>query len=274
MLKLSQLWSLLSPSSTAMAKSRRWALSQNFLHNRELVNQLIRASSVTPHDHVLEIGPGTGIITRPLLSQAKAVTAVEIDPQLSLPPHPKLTLVHKNFLDFDLPKSSYKVFSNIPFNITGEIIKKLLLAANPPEDANLVVQNEAAAKFQISPHQNTMLATLFYPWFSLKIIHHFSPTDFYPIPKVRSCLLHIHRLQNPLIPLKLQTSYRDFIVWHYIHNPLAKFTPPHVWLRLFNARRKDYPGSYSSWLASQSKLQKIHRTRTDKFWKRLPRSSR
>ncbi len=252
-----------------MQYRRRWTHSQNFLHDRELVSKLVRGSSLAPSDSVLEIGPGRGIITHELLKIAGHVTAIEIDPSLRIPSRPKLTLIHQDFLQFTLPQKPYKVFSNIPFNITGEIIKKLFLSPNPPTDSYLVIQNEAAAKFTTSPHHNSMLAILFYPLFSLKIIHHFSPTDFHPRPQIRSCLLRIHKLKTPLIPIPLIPKYRDFIVWNFVHNPLAKFTPPQVWIKLFAKRRESYPGSYSTWLSSERQLQKIHRTRIDKSWKRF-----
>src|SRR3989344_6337013 len=129
----------------------RQPLSQNFLWNRELVNQLIRASSIAKHDSVLEIGPGTGIITHSLLATARQVIAVEADYRLHhdltvrFSHTPNLRLIHGDILNFNLPHQPYKVFSNIPFSITGEIIRKLLLAPHPPSDSYLILQSEAAS---------------------------------------------------------------------------------------------------------------------------------
>lgn len=113
-------------------------LSQNFLCNRQLVKQLIRDSSIGKNDTVLEIGAGQGIITQELLEASKQVLAIELDAKLLQDLRHKfmrianLTLIQGNFLETPLPNQPYKVFSNIPFSITGEVIRKLLQSPNPP----------------------------------------------------------------------------------------------------------------------------------------------
>ncbi|WP_276612745.1 ribosomal RNA small subunit methyltransferase A, partial [Klebsiella pneumoniae] len=113
--------------------------SQNFLHNTKLVEDLLFKSNITKEDFVVEIGPGKGIITKALSKICKAVTAIEFDSVLA----DKLThefkssnvsIIEADFLKYNLPDHNYKVFSNIPFNITASILNKLLDSENPPLD--------------------------------------------------------------------------------------------------------------------------------------------
>jgi 16S rRNA A1518/A1519 N6-dimethyltransferase RsmA/KsgA/DIM1 with predicted DNA glycosylase/AP lyase activity len=144
-----------------MVSPRREPRSQHFLWDRRLVDRLVRASSISPHDLVLEIGPGRGILTQALLQVAAPVVAVELDQKLYRSLHqtlghcPTLDLVCGNFLDLPLPCQPYKVFANIPFHITGDIIRKLLECDAPPEDCYLLVQREAAGKYLPGDQHNS-----------------------------------------------------------------------------------------------------------------------
>lgn len=249
--------------------------SQNFLHDRELVNRLIRDSSISPSDTVLDIGACTGIITRELATIAKLVIAIEIDPRLAscLQHMQKVQVQCLSILDYPLPSTPYKVFSNPPFSITGDVIRKLLQSIHPPQDSYLVLQSEAAAKFIIHANCNTMAAILYYPWWDISITHSFKKADFSPPPKVNSVLLHIQSQMTPLIPTNHQDLYQDFVAYHYAHDRFAKFAPAPDWIPLFNHFLDDpqlirsIRGSFTKLQRQQHSLEKIHRTRTDKNWR-------
>jgi 23S rRNA (adenine-N6)-dimethyltransferase len=256
-----------------MFKTRRKLLSQNFLRDRGLVKSLIRASGISWKDSVLEIGAGSGIITEDLLSVSRKVIAIEIDKDLfallfgRLRNNKALELIYGNFLDFELPKEPYKVFSNIPFSITGEIIKKLLFSDNPSESCSLIVQKEVAEKFIVNQRKNSMLSILFYPWFEIKIGHIFKRTDFKPIPSVDLCILQIIKRPIPLIPNNGLSKFRDFVVFKFTKCRAVGEWPVAQWL---NSYTKDAHcrGSFLKWQEEQSKLEKIHRTRTDRNWRK------
>lgn len=239
---------------------RKRLLSQNFFSNRELISKLIRGSSISPSDTVLEIGSGSGIITQELLKITPRVIAIEKDPRFTS--HPQ------DFLTTRLPARPYKVFANIPFSITGDIIRKLLQSSHPPSDCYLIVQSEAASKFIIGP-VNTMAALLYYPWWDVSVGHKFNRSDFQPAPKVDAVLIHINPRLAPLVPVSKKTAYFDFIAYNFVHNPHAKFIPTSQWLSKFKHSRQNVSGTYTKLLREQSRLQKIHRTRTDKNWKKL-----
>ncbi len=265
-----------------MSNTSRKLLSQNFLWNRELVSRLIRDSSISQNDVVLEIGSGNGIITEQLSIVCRRLTAIEVDEQFhsslikKFPISQRFSLLNCNFLEYPLPLSEpYKVFSNIPFSITGEIVKKLLFSTNPPDDSYLVVQREAAAKFMVNKHRNAMLAILFYPWFNVGVVHEFERTDFRPVPRIDSCLIRMEKRRSPLLSKSLESSYRDFIVYHFGRKRLAPAVVPSEWLVRFDEFiKKRNPrmlnrirGSFTKWQAEERKLAKIHRTRIDKTWR-------
>lgn len=266
-----------------MSRTSRKLLSQNFLWNRELVSKLIRGSSISQNDVVLEIGAGNGIITEQLLGVCKKLTAVEVDQKLvsflsrKFSMQPNFNLLSGDFLDHPLPPAEpFKVFSNIPFSVTGEIVKKLLFSKNSPVDSYLVIQTEAADKFIASKQRNTMLAILFYPWFNIRVVREFERTDFKPVPRINSCLMRLEKRISLLLNESLQSLYRDFVVYHFTRDKLATSLSPSEWLIRFDefvkghgqSVRNKTKGSFAKWQAEERKLSKIHRTRTDKDWNR------
>jgi 23S rRNA (adenine-N6)-dimethyltransferase len=261
----------------------RRPLSQNFLWNPRLARRLVRESSISPDDLVVEIGPGKGILTAQLLRTAKRVIAIELDEglfrllQRRFADAPHLTLLRRDFLTWPLPAEPYKVFASIPFAITGDLIRKLLLAPQPPLDGYLVVQAEVAHKFIAHRRCNTMAAMLYYPWFDMRPVHAFQKSDFYPPPRVNACLLRIEKRPVPLIPCDLRALYQDFVVYHFARDRSAKCVSADEWVRVFQAvarhpgrsPAKAIRGAFAKWQQEQGRLSKIHRTRTDKNWKRF-----
>ncbi len=169
-----------------MFKLRR-SLSQNFLHNQQLVKHLVGLSSIDKKYLVLEIGPGKGIITHELCQQSKQVIAVERDKRLigylkDNLSHQNLSLVFGDALNYTLPTQPYKVFSNLPFQIEGKLIRRLLNSHNPPQEACLIVRKEPAFRWA-GVRSNSMFSVMYVPWFELEIIHHFKSSDFQP-PRV------------------------------------------------------------------------------------------
>src|SRR5436305_10777683 len=113
------------------------------------------------HDYVgYEIGDGKGIITWRLALRWKQVIAIEKDSRLSalllqqFADRSNVTIHEGDFLDYCLPRKPYKVFANIPFNITTAIVTRLTAAQYPPEDAYLTMQKDAAEKFRGKPHES------------------------------------------------------------------------------------------------------------------------
>lgn len=196
--------------------------SQNFLKDRLLVNKLINQSGIKTGDLVLEIGPGKGIITQALSDYGCHVLAVEKDENLyqllkqKFTNYPNTQIVLGDFLAYYLPGRPYKVFANIPFNLTTKIINKLLQSTNPPQESYLIIQEEAAKKLAGQPYGEKRLKSLWFkPWFEFSIIYNFCSTDFTPVPAVKIVLFYIKRRVKSLIAVDKQKQYYDFIVYGF-----------------------------------------------------------
>ena len=200
-----------------MYKIQRKLFSQNFLHSRKLVSQLIGKSSIGKNDLVIEIGPGKGILTEQLIEHAGHIFGVEIDAQWCTYLHEKFrdvqnfTLYQADMLSWQLPAYPYKVFANIPFSIEGKIIRKLIDDVHPPQDCYLVVMKELAYRLCGQGGEN-MFLLMHKPWFDFSIIYHFRPTDFEPVPNVDAVLFRFTLKKVPLLPIAEKDRYMRFIM--------------------------------------------------------------
>jgi 23S rRNA (adenine-N6)-dimethyltransferase len=120
----------------------------------------------------------------------------------------------EDILRYNLPNTAYKVFSNIPYHITADIIYKLLYYSNPPTETYLIVQREAAEKFSGDP-TTTQFSVLAYPLFSFEVLWYFNKSDFYPPSAVDSVLLKISKRLTPLIEVKERLLFESFIKYAF-----------------------------------------------------------
>ena len=112
--------------------------SQNFLHSKKLVTELIEESNICENNIIIEIGGGKGIITEQLVKKCRKLYVIEYDYNLYKSLKDKfyniknIEIIYGDFLEFKLPvEYKYKVFSNIPYNITAAILSKLTSDGNP-----------------------------------------------------------------------------------------------------------------------------------------------
>src|SRR3989344_7983631 len=141
------------------------SLGQNFLTSRGVTRDIVAAANITPNDVVLEIGPGKGFLTEGLLQKSGKVIAVEKDDRMVLYlkdkfaqeiRSEKLKLVHGDILtlnltDYKLKTNDYKLVANIPYYITGEILRTFLSGDLQPQRMVLMVQKEVADRIVARP---------------------------------------------------------------------------------------------------------------------------
>ena len=197
----------------------RKRFAQHWLKSEKTLNQIVKAADLA-QDRVLEIGPGTGILTRSLLSTAQSVVAVEIDRDLceklakQLGKVDNFLLVQGDILSMDLeeqlaafPKfqNPNKVVANIPYNITGPIIEKLLgrissPAAKPFDLIVLLVQKEVAERLYAKPGSRAFgaLSVRVQYLAECELICDVPAKAFYPPPKVDSAVVRLRpRMVEP-----------------------------------------------------------------------------
>jgi len=193
--------------------------SQNEIINKKLLQKLVNQSGITVGDLVYDIGAGTGNITAALLGKGAMVVAIEKDEQLCLKlkrrfsPCDRVEVCNTDFLQREFsPSALYKVFANIPFSRTADIIHMLVFNKAPPEDCYLIVQKEAAEKYTGIP-ADTLVSLLIKPLFWVDILYHFNRNDFFPVPSVDVVLLQFERRKCWLIPEGQYTLYKDFVIY-------------------------------------------------------------
>lgn len=185
------------------------SLGQNFLQHPQIAERMVHAAGVPEGMHVLEIGPGTGILTRALLAAGYSVTAVEADGELMGPLEEtfseaiaagKLTLVHADIRTFDpstLPEN-YALIANIPYYITGEIIRSFLTATHKPVSMTILVQKEVAERIarQKGKSPKESLLSLSVKAFGTPEYCFIVPRGaFFPSPNVDSAVLAIRDIR-------------------------------------------------------------------------------
>ena len=193
------------------------SLGQHFLKSERALRAIVEAGNIKKNDIVLEIGPGTGSLTEKLLATGCHVLAVEKDATLfeflkqkfvKEIANNKLELLHDDILNFE-PKSynlearSYKLISNIPYNITGAILKKFLGAKNQPEKMVLLVQKEVAKRIvatlltpSVNRGKESILSISVKAYGTPKYIETVKAGSFAPMPSVDSAIITIENISK------------------------------------------------------------------------------
>ncbi|MES2994505.1 MAG: 16S rRNA (adenine(1518)-N(6)/adenine(1519)-N(6))-dimethyltransferase RsmA [Patescibacteria group bacterium] len=177
------------------------SLGQNFLMHQQTADRIVHAADLPSDATVLEIGPGTGMLTRALLAKVGKVIAVEADHTLieelrgtfeTELGEGKLELIHADIRSFDpsiLPQP-YHLVANIPYYITGEIIRTFLSGSPKPSSMTLLVQKEVAERIVRDPKES--LLSLSVKAYGTPIYRFTVPKGaFKPAPTIDSAVLSI-----------------------------------------------------------------------------------
>ncbi len=213
------------------------SLGQNFLKSKEAIRGICDAGRVTEGEIVVEIGPGKGVLTEELLKRGAMVVAIEKDTSLieflsekfeEEIKNKKLILINDDILNIFLPEIFlkffsgprtkgtgsvpdhsknleisqgdsllYKIIANIPYNITGAIIKKFLSEVkNKPTLMALLVQKEVAERIVVRDGKESILSLSVKAYAEPKYIMKVSKKYFSPAPKVDSAIILIDNISN------------------------------------------------------------------------------
>ncbi len=186
------------------------SLGQNFLKSELALRQIIEAGEIKKSDIILEIGPGRGALTEQLVACSRQVIAVEKDRELFEFLKIKfqkeilsgqLNLVNEDILKFDLESyklkaKGYKLIANIPYNITGAILKKFLTEKIQPELMVLMVQHEVAQRILAKDGKESILSISVKAYGTPKMIAKVDKRYFSPAPKVNSAIIAIKNISR------------------------------------------------------------------------------
>jgi 16S rRNA (adenine1518-N6/adenine1519-N6)-dimethyltransferase len=186
-------------------------LGQHFLFERGVVGRMTRQAGIGPEDHVLEIGPGLGILTAELLARAGAVTAVELDRRLAahlretFADVPNFRLIEGNALDMtsdDLlpPEQPFVVAANLPYAVGSAVLRHLLEQPRRPRRLTVMLQMEVAERLAARPPAMSVLgvATQFYA--APRVAFAVPPSVFLPPPTVESAVAILDVHPRPPLP--------------------------------------------------------------------------
>jgi len=188
-------------------------LGQHFLVDEKILKKMVELANIKPSDTVVEIGPGFGTLTAELIKRAKKVIAVEKDKTLGRYLEERFkssfnfTLEHGDILKFKPPEKPYRIIANIPYQITGKIIRKFVdEETHKPADMLIMVQKEVGDRVCAQPGKMNLLAIWTQLYGQPAVVLPVARQSFWPVPKVDSALLSIAGLQAaPLYPI------RDFL---------------------------------------------------------------
>ena len=232
--------------------------SQHFLRNPRLIAELIGHSNIRRGDLVIDIGAGSGAITAVLARRCRQVLAYENEPgalnklQQNMRRHKNVKVIAQDFLQAKLPDEPYKVFANIPFHLSADIVRKLTNnEMHAPRSIYLIVQKQFAQKIVPSDwHFTSQLGTQLAPWWQTRIRRPLRRTDFTPPPAVDTVLLELKPRSEPLLSVLERDKYQSFVAKCYasqkafaaIPRAKASINPerkpseldPEEWVRLYS----------------------------------------
>ena len=187
-------------------------LGQHFLNDQRILNRIVDALDPVPGEAVLEIGPGRGSLTEVLLGRGLHVFAIEKDRDLARAlARGKLTVIAGDALRLEWPRVS-KVVGNIPYYITSPLIDKALTPPIP-ERVVFLVQAEVADRLAARPGTKTYgaLSVGVQAVCRVEKLFTVAPGSFKPPPKVRSVVIRLTPLAEPLVLPEEIAPFRAFV---------------------------------------------------------------
>ncbi|MCX6753128.1 MAG: 16S rRNA (adenine(1518)-N(6)/adenine(1519)-N(6))-dimethyltransferase RsmA [Candidatus Nomurabacteria bacterium] len=232
------------------------SLGQNFLKSVPALHAIVNAGEIKDTDTILEIGPGKGALTEKLLEVAGTVIAIEKDRDLleflqtkfsKKITEGKFILINGDVLEVEdsivknlgrsdgdgqrkslakdfrvfenaILHGGYKIIANIPYNITGAILKKFLTAENQPERMVLMVQNEVAKRIVARDGSESILSISVKAYGNPKIIMKVPARYFSPAPKVDSAIIAITEInRNNFKNKNLEEKFWELVKTGFAH---------------------------------------------------------
>ena len=173
---------------------------QHFLIDESVVGAMVRAIAPLPTDELIEIGPGQGVLTRPLLQRLDAMTVIEIDRDLAQTLHQrlstspaKLRIINADVLGHDFPHPQQRVVGNLPYNISTPLLFHLFERAERLVDMHFMLQKEVVDRLVAVPGSKAYGRLSVMAQFYASMWHLFDvpPEAFEPPPKVDSAVIRL-----------------------------------------------------------------------------------
>ena len=207
------------------------SLGQNFLNSKAVARDIVHAAELTPNETVLEIGPGKGFLTAELLLSGSHVIAVEKDDRM-IPllqekfateiQNKQFVLLHGDIIELlnegslPLPKQ-YKLVANIPYYLTGYILRAFLETKSKPSKMVLMVQKEVATRIVARDKKESILSIAVKAYGEPHFLKKVPARYFTPAPKVDSAILVINNISNK----NFKTQKQEHLFFEIVKNGFA-----------------------------------------------------
>jgi 16S rRNA (adenine1518-N6/adenine1519-N6)-dimethyltransferase len=227
---------------------KKWG--QNFLVDKNLLDKIVSTVNPQANDHILEIGPGEGVLSERILPQVKEMLAVEIDPLLVDQLNKQKNLNELNVIQGDILLNNIRdlpitnpvrVIGNIPYNITSPIIFWLIEQLDYWDDAFVMTQKEVAQRLtaKVGTKAYGRLTVVVGAYLNVDYRFTIPPNVFIPKPKVDSAFIWLTKKKQPLIEDDNYIKFNKIVA------------------AAFNQRRKMLRNSMKSWEFSKLIKEKI-----------------
>lgn len=180
---------------------------QHFLVDSEVLQAMVASvRRFGQYETILEIGPGQGVLTKELVKLAKRVVAVEIDQSLQssldalVKEHSNLEVIYGDILKLDLAKiglktGEYILASNLPYEITGAVLRQFTSVAPYPAHIALLIQHEVAKRLVAEPGDLSIVGIAVQAFSQPQLIRVVAPDAFNPKPKVNSAIVTLSNIR-------------------------------------------------------------------------------
>lgn len=226
-----------------MQRARK-RFGQHFLHDRNIIDKIVRAIGPKQDDNLLEIGPGQGALTLPLLSYCKQLTAVELDRDLiqllqqAAAPSGDLNVINADILKFKLDSltcsEDLRIVGNLPYNISTPLMFHLMDSISHIRDMHFMVQKEVAKRIVAEAGSSNYgrLSVMIQYFCSCQYLFDVAPGCFTPPPKVDSAIIRLTPHVVPIASVKNFARFSEVVQAAFgqrrktISNSLKSVLPP------------------------------------------------
>jgi len=208
-----------------MIKAKK-KFGQNFLTDTSVIKQIIDYINPKENDRVLEIGPGMGALTKPLLSKIKHINVIEIDSDMvahlkNTIADDQITILENDILMVEKQDlSSYdRIIGNLPYYISTEIMIKMIDLIDNKKDFHFMFQKEVAERISAVPGTKSYgrLTVLIQYFFTTEILLHIPSNAFIPAPKIQSSFMRLIPKKNQELKYKNINNFKKIIKAAFQH---------------------------------------------------------
>lgn len=209
---------------------------RHLLRSSSLARAIVADAGIEAGDLVVDIGAGSGMLTRALVDAGARVVAVEPDRRLGaklrrLP----VTVVAADAASFSWPHEPFRVVANLPFGRAADICRALFGdPCLPLCSADVIVEWDFAAK-RARLWPSTAQTVVWSAWYELAVVRRIEPREFVPVPSVAAGVLRARRRERPLVRPADAPRYERF-VRHGFRGNRARERDPHAWAAAWRSR--------------------------------------